>query len=191
MSFNGPAWEGKLRDMAKYYNVCLNNGNVRQFLNRYPVKNSSGDVDPEVRDKLKQLGGESIAEHKDATDEIHNIIEELKKEQNPDKGVWKERVKDKYDELKRKSQEIIDQKTDEAIDYIYTLPDQERDTAAEFWALIISGFVQFWADAWESIGTVASAVAEWANDMWDTIDNAFKEVEKAFANAWEWLKNVF
>ncbi|KAL0640694.1 hypothetical protein Q9L58_000365 [Maublancomyces gigas] len=188
---NSPAWEQKLRAMVKYYAACQQAGNTRKFLDRYPVTHANGDVDPEVRDKLKQIGGESIAEHKDGADEIQNLTEELKNDPNPDKPQWEERVNQKREELKRKSNEILDQKTDEAIDYIYTLPDQERETAADFWKTILAGFIQFWADAWDWIVTMVKAITDWIADMWETIKASFRQVGKAFESAWEWLKNLF
>lgn len=144
-----------------------------------------------MRDKLKQIGGESIAEHKDAADEMHNLTEELKNDPNPDKPAWEERIKEKREGMKRKSSEIIDQKTDEAVDYIYTLPDQERDTAGDFWGIVTAGFIQFWADAWDSIVTAVNAIVDWTSGMWETVQSAFEQVERAFKNAWEWLKNLF
>lgn len=142
-------------------------------------------------DKLKQVGGESFAEHKDGADDMHNPTEELKNDPNPDKPAWEERMNQQREELKRRSAEIIDQKTDEAIDYIYTLPDQERETAADFWGIIAAGFIQFWSDVWDWIVTAVKAVVDWITDMWETIKAAFKQVGKAFQNAWEWLKNLF
>lgn len=188
---NTPAWEQKLRAMVKHYIACQEEGSLRKFFDRYPVKQPNGDVDPEVRDKLKQVGGESIAEHRDGADEMHNLTEELKNDPNPDKPAWEERMNQKREELKRKSSEIIDQKTDEAIDYIYTLPDQEREVAADFWGTVAAGFIQFWSDAWDWIVTAVKAVIDWITDMWETIKAAFKQVGRAFESAWEWLKNLF
>lgn len=117
------------------------------------------------------------------TKNMHNLTEELKNDPNPDKPAWEERMNQQREELKRRSTEIIDQKTDEAIDYIYTLPDQERETAADFWGTIPAGFIQFWSDAWDWIVTAVKAVVDWITDMWETIKAAFKQVGKAFQDA--------
>lgn len=191
MSLLAPAWEQKLRAMIQYYGICQLEGNTHKFLDLYPVKQPEEDVDPEVRDKLKQLGGESIAEHKDAADEMQNLTEELKADSNPNRLEWKLRMNEKREELKLKSTRIIHEKTDEAIDYIYTLPDQERETAADFWRNIVAGFIQYWADAWDQIATAVRAIVDWATDMWEIINSAFQKVGEAFRNAWEWLKNLF
>lgn len=92
MSSNAPAWEQKLRAIVKYYAVCQQEGDTKKFLDRYPVTKANENVDPEMRDKLKQIGGESIAEHKDGADEIHSLTEDLKDDPNPDKPQWKERM---------------------------------------------------------------------------------------------------
>lgn len=186
-----PAWEKNLRAMVKYYVTCQQEGNTRKFLDRYPVKKPNGEVDPEVRDKLKQVGGGNIAEHEEAAESVHILTKELENDPNPDKPAWEERMNQQREELKRKSAEIIDQKTDEAIDYIYTLPDQQRETAADFWGTVAAGFIQFWSDAWDWVVTAVKAIIDWITDMWETIKSAFVQVGKAFQSAWEWLKNLF
>lgn len=191
MPHNAPAWEQRLRAMVQYYTSCQLEENPRKFLGRYPVKQPNENVDPEVRDKLKQVGGESIAEHKDVADEMHNLTEELKADSTPDRLEWILRMNQKREELKLKSTRIIDEKTDEAIDYIYTLPDQERETAAEFWRTIVVGFIQSWADAWDQIEIVVGAVAGWNPNMWETINSALQHIGKAFESSWNWLKNLF
>ncbi|KAA8898228.1 hypothetical protein FN846DRAFT_962742 [Sphaerosporella brunnea] len=211
-----PMWKHKLLTMAAFYKDCHHEGNMDKFFEVYPAAQSlqaqvlalsdpssppeamsvaeapePSGLPADTTEALKKVGGGMITEHQEGSDEMKGLTDQLKQDPKPNKDSWKDKINKKREELKKKSAQIIDEKTDSAIAVIEKLPESQRDTAADFWGNIASGFLKFWDTIWTWLQNVWQAVVQWFSEMWEKIKQGFQEVGKAFVSAWNWLKSLF
>ena len=87
------------------------------------------------------------------------MTDELKKETNPDKPLWRDRLEKKREEVKKKSAQIIDDSFDEAVSIIHKLLKSQRERPADMWGDVATGIAAIYVKVWKALLAVVFAAA--------------------------------
>jgi len=209
-----PMWKHKLQTKATFYKECHQEGNLDKFFEVYPIPQvlqarvlalianptSLTDAPPapepsglpaSITGPLKEHADQMVAEHKAGADKVQAMADQLKADPNPDKNAWKAKLNKKREETKDLSVKSIDDTFNNVIATIETLPEANRDAAADFWDFVNSGFLGFWNGIWKGLEKIFDAVVQWLSNMWETIKAAWNTVQHGFEDAGHWISSLF
>ncbi|KAL1851192.1 hypothetical protein Plec18170_006516 [Paecilomyces lecythidis] len=164
----------------------LHAGKLSGFQRGFNLAAAQNKSDP----TLHKLGKELISDHESTSKEIEQTTKDLK-DSKASRETAKQRMEEARERAKKKSNDIIDKKFDEALAYMDTLPPEKQDRAADLWIGLSNGFLRFWENVMGLVLDVIKTVIAWLANVWETVKKFVIAIKDTFVAAWNWFTGLF
>ena len=144
----------------------------------FESKELAKEAEAHIKGENIDLTNKGNGNYKYFSDKVEGLKDKDIKGQDPKvvKEDWEKMMDKEADDASERSSKFIHENKDKCVKYIYTLPDEAREPAANLWKNTLNVVMDFFKDVWNTITDVCKQVVEFLKGLWNKIVQAWNKV---------------